>query len=229
MKKISLLMEQIRYRFDDESLLKQSLTHRSYSNENYERMEILGDSILSLIVTKWLFENHPEASVGQLSRMRASIVNNDSLAKIAKRLNIADFFYMGEGEMKSGGFNRPSIQADVLESIIAAIYLDSSFEQAKEFVLLNFSAELSGLSAISVLKDYKTQLQEALQKRGMCLPEYVLVRSFGKDHDKSFVVECKLKGVDLCAKAQASNIKIAEQKSAEMVFNALQKKELVDP
>ena len=183
---IETLSKKIDYDFSEPSLLERALTHRSKNRNNYERLEFLGDSILSFVISDWLYRAFDGLGEGKLSRMRASIVCKESLAEVARELDLNDFLILGEGEMKSGGFNRDSILSDAIEGIIGAIYIDGGLEHSKAFILRFFHKQLEGLQPEVVYKDNKSQLQEVLQKRGFDLPLYTVVETSGEQHQQLF-------------------------------------------
>lgn len=208
------LCDALGYDFSEPILLEKALTHRSKSRNNYERLEFLGDSILSFIVSDWLFRAFKNICEGKLSRMRASVVCKESLAKIARELNLNEFLLLGEGEMKSGGFNRDSILSDALEGIIGAIYIDGGFEQSKAFVLRCFEKQLISLQPEIVYKDSKSQLQEVLQKRGLDLPSYKIVETSGEQHRQLFRIQCEIRALEKVFYSEGTSRKQAEQKAA---------------
>ena len=215
------------YKFKNIAYLKNALTHTSYINEHKdknissnERMEFLGDSVLGLCVSEYLYLNYKNRSEGELSKIRASVVCENSLAKLAASLNLSSFMIMGKGEILSGGNERPSVTSDAMESVIAAIYLDSSFDNVKKMVLawltpsIIEAAEHRGRET-----DYKSVLQEYCQSRGM-FPEYELVSETGPDHEKTFEVELVC-GKHKAIKAKGSNKKKAQQEAARLMLEQL--------
>jgi len=173
------------YQFKRSELLEQALTHRSHSRgANNERLEFLGDSVLSLIISNFIYQRFENASEGRLSRIRASLVKQDTLAEVARDIGLGDHILLGGGELKSGGFRRDSILSDALEALIAAIYLDSDYTQAEKTVLHLFDDLLQAVDVDSSLKDPKTQLQEYLQGRQKSLPLYEVMQTKGKSHDQ---------------------------------------------
>ena len=182
----------IDYRFADQQLLQEALTHRSRGAGNYERLEFLGDSVLNLVVSSRLFELKPGASEGDLSRMRARLVRGESLTEIASDLALGKQLNLGEGEMKSGGFRRASILADAFEALLGAIFLDSDYASCRTVILDLFDPLIEKLPSIEELKDAKSRLQEWLQGRGRPLPEYTLFREEGANHVKKFHVQCRI-------------------------------------
>ena len=167
----------------------QSLTHRSASGKHNERMEFLGDSVLGVVITDALYHHMPKATEGYLSRLRASLVNENTLAEIANELSLGDFLRLGAGELKSGGFRRKSILSDTLEAVIASVYLEKGTKPAKEFILMIYTNRLEKLPGEDELKDPKSRLQELLQSRGYDIPDYELVSTTGDAHKQIFTAE----------------------------------------
>jgi ribonuclease-3 len=212
----------IGYQFRRSELLEQALTHRSHSRSvNNERLEFLGDSVLNLIISNFIYRRFESASEGRLSRIRASLVKQETLAVVARKINLGDHIYLGGGELKSGGFRRDSILSDALEAVIAAIYLDSDYTQAEKTVLQLFDDLLQAVDVDSSLKDPKTQLQEFLQGRQKSLPLYEVVQTDGKSHDQVFTVSCELVDLDLKSKGKGSSRKKAEQQAAHQLLTKL--------
>jgi len=212
----------IDYRFSDPGLLEEALTHRSASPRNYERLEFLGDSILSLVVSQQLFERFPQANEGDLSRMRARIVRGRTLAEVASKLGLGQQIILGQGEMKSGGIRRSSILSDTLESLFGAILLDGGFAACQTVISNLFEPLIEALPAADTLKDAKTRLQEWMQARGRALPIYRLVREDGADHAKNFQVDCQLDGDTRVMTAVACNRRQAEQAAAALWLELLE-------
>ena len=208
------------YQFTHPELLEQALTHRSFSrNHNNERLEFLGDSILSQVISQYIYQHFPEADEGDLSRIRASLVKKETLATVARGLNLGDFVRLGEGELKSGGFRRSSILADALEACIAAVYLDSDYKNTETVVLNLFNDLLVELPQKGFgQKDPKTRLQEYLQSRQMQLPSYEVIQSSGKAHAKTFTVRCFQADLDVDSHGTGSSRKKAEQQAAEQLL-----------
>ncbi|MCP4432319.1 MAG: ribonuclease III [Gammaproteobacteria bacterium] len=214
----------IDYQFIDYALLDQAVTHRSVSRTiNNERLEFLGDSVLSLVISEYLYKYFPDIDEGKLSRLRASLVNQQSLAMIARGISLGECIKLGGGELKSGGFRRDSILSDTLEAIIGAIYLDGGFQQACKsvrYLYRNMLTEITDKIDQS-LKDPKTQLQEILQSRQIQLPEYQVIQTVGKDHDQVFTVSCKIHVLEIEATGKGSSRKKAEQEAAGQVLKRL--------
>lgn len=211
----------IDYRFDDAGLLEQALTHRSFGPHHYERLEFLGDSLLSMVISEQLFNQWPSASEGDLSRLRSRLVRDVTLARVASELHLGDYLRLGPGELKSGGFLRGSILADVFEAIIGAIYLDGGFAPARRVLRELFAERLANLPDADSLKDPKTRLQELLQGRGHDLPEYRVISESGADHAKSFLVECRAGALAEPVRAEAASRRKAEQAAAGEMHDRL--------
>lgn len=210
------------YKFQNVKLLKQALTHCSAGSDNYERFEFLGDSILSFVIANELFKQFPDYSEGQLSRLRAFLVKGDMLAEIAKEIDLGDFLFLGQGELKSGGFRRASILADSLEAIFAAIFFDGGVAAAQTVIINLFRSRLASDSLTYCLKDAKTQLQEHLQAEKKALPVYTLTKVEGDEHDQVFYVECTVRGLKQTAYGQGPNRRKAEQLAAKSLLAQLQ-------
>ena len=215
------LQKNISYQFNNVELLKQALTHRSVSKKNNERLEFLGDSILGCIISSELYQRFPLIDEGQLSRLRSYLVRGQTLAKLAKTINLSETLVLGQGELKSGGFRRESIQADAFEAILGAIFLDSDYLTVSGVVLKLYEDLLNDASPEDSLKDFKTQLQELLQKKGYSLPQYELIKTKGQDHDAIFYVRCIVSEYDLEVEREAKSIKRAEQACAESLLERL--------
>ena len=215
------LQKIIDYHFSDAALLKQALTHRSVNKNNNERLEFLGDSVLGCVISHELYHRFPLVDEGQLSRLRSSLVRGQTLAKLAKNLNLSETLVLGQGELKSGGFRRESIQADAFEAILGAIFLDSDYLTVSAVILKLYDELLNEASPDDSLKDFKTQLQELLQKKGHSLPMYELIKTKGQDHNAVFYVSCHIKEFNLTAEENAKSIKRAEQACAESILGSL--------
>jgi ribonuclease-3 len=215
------LQKNINYHFSDAALLKQALTHRSVNKNNNERLEFLGDSILGCVISHELYHRFPLVDEGQLSRLRSSLVRGQTLAKLAKTLNLSETLLLGQGELKSGGFRRESIQADAFEAILGAIFLDSDYVTVSAVILKLYDELLNDASPDDSLKDFKTQLQELLQKKGHSLPIYELIKTKGQDHNAVFYVSCHIKEFNLSVEENAKSIKRAEQACAESILGSL--------
>ena len=219
------LEKNIGYSFKDKSLLKLALTHSSYANEMgdasrcNERLEFLGDSVLSLIVSEYIFKNFSDRPEGELTKLRASLVCEKSLCQFSKQLNIGEHMLLGKGEALSGGRERPSILADAFEAVLAAIYLDADFEHAKNHVL-RFVIEELNHTEDEVFKDYKTTLQEVIQRNREEHLSYILVDESGPDHNKSFKVEVHLNS-NVIGSGVGKSKKQAEQLAAKQALQLM--------
>lgn len=220
--KISALCRQLGYRFHNEGLVEQALSHRSVGKQNNERLEFLGDSILGFIISTRLYEQFPQAPEGELSQMRARLVKGKTLATIARGLSLGDYVILGPGELKSGGHRRESILADTLEALIGAICLDGGLDAARSMVLGWFDERLNSLEVgEGAHKDAKTRLQEYLQARKQPLPRYRLVDTLGSDHQQSFLVECEISLSPTPFAGKGGSRRNAEQVAAEAALTFL--------
>ena len=223
MKDLSILEENIGYLFKNKKLLKNALTHTSYAYENKiasnEKLEFLGDSILEFISSKYIYQNYPKLKEGEMTKVRAAVVCEESLHKIAVRHNFSDFLYVGRSEIASHGNTRPAIMADSVEAVIAAMYFDSGLEQAEQFIITNLKEEIKVATENVGCKDHKTVLQEKLQEKGEVKIEYKIINEQGPDHNKVFTAEVICDGVIL-AIGQGKTKKMAEMEAAN---KALQK------
>ncbi|HBA35998.1 MAG TPA: ribonuclease III [Gammaproteobacteria bacterium] len=186
------LSQRLGYQFQQPKHLEEALTHRSAAACNNERLEFLGDGVLNFIIGAELFRREPSLNEGELSRLRATLVREETLAEIGRSLELGEYLTMGSGELKTGGFQRSSILADAVEAVFGAAYLDGGFEACRDLVLRLYQERLENLPDPQTLKDPKTRLQEYLQSRQLPLPEYDLVSSKGKAHDQTFTVECRV-------------------------------------
>jgi ribonuclease-3 len=207
--------------FENPALLEQALTHRSAGQRNNERLEFLGDALVNLIVAELIYEQQPRADEGEMTRLRAALVNGTALAAIARNAEIGDLLRLGPGELKSGGFRRDSILADAFEAVIAAIYLDAGWLACRAIVRSLFEG-LSAGGASAAPKDAKTRLQERLQALALALPVYELVASHGDDHAKTFEVECRVDALGIRATGSGSTRRSAEQAAAELALAAIE-------
>jgi ribonuclease-3 len=213
----------IGYTFKNKTLLKTALTHTSYANDHRidsnEKLEFLGDSILEFITSKYLFDNYKKLKEGEMTKVRASVVCERSLHQVAVRHNFSDFLLLGRSEERSSGQEKPAILADSVEAVIAAIYMDSNMEAAREFIISNLRESIEQASKNVGMKDYKTVLQEELQKNGNVKIEYIVIEERGPDHDKEFVVEVKCNGKSL-AKGMGTTKKGAETEAAKIAIES---------
>ena len=197
-----------------ERLLAQALTHRSAGTENNERLEFLGDALLGFVIAEALSERFPEADEGQLSRMRATLVRQDSLAHLARSLSLGEYLRLGAGESRTGGHARDSILADAVEALLAAVYLDQGFDAARGVVLGVFGPSLDALSSGTWGKDPKTRLQEWLQARRIAVPDYTVTVVAGEAHAQTFTVECRIPALAIVATGSGTSRRAAEQDAA---------------
>ncbi|MCH7741584.1 MAG: ribonuclease III [Proteobacteria bacterium] len=218
---LSTLEKKLGYQFQQQKLLHQAVTHRSYGADNNERLEFLGDAILNFVVADALYMQFPSAREGQLSRLRARLVRRQTLAEIAREICLGDYLIMGMGELRSGGLDRDSILSDALEGIIGAMYIDSDLESTRVNVIAWFRSRLQDLSLDDSHKDSKTLLQEFLQAKGAMLPEYVVTKVIGKAPDQVFTVECRSEMLTAVALGQGGNRRHAEQMAATRALSVL--------
>ncbi len=209
------------YQFNDTHLLQQALTHRSCPGDNNERLEFLGDAVLEVVISDIVFRMHANAPEGDLSRLRASLVKDTSLAELSSNLGLGDHLVLGGGERKSGGHRRESILADALEAIFGAVYLDAGFEAARSVIERAFGKRLSNLPSVDELQDPKTRLQEWLQARALGLPKYELAGVSGKAHQQTFEVSCSVRDGTTMTTGSGTTRRNAEQESAEKMLVAL--------
>lgn len=217
------LERRLGYPFANPELARQAVTHRSFGTPHNERLEYLGDALLNCAVATLLYERFPKLPEGDLSRLRASLVNQSSLSEVAGRLGLGDLLRLGEGELKSGGFRRPSILADAFEALLGAVYLDSGFDSVRAAVERLMSEKLEGRDRLPVDKDPKTALQEHLQGRKLQLPRYSVQRTEGEAHDQTFTVECRVDDLGIVATGRGASRRVAEQAAAEGVLAQLEK------
>ncbi|WP_058535493.1 ribonuclease III [Legionella saoudiensis] len=215
------LCRRLNYQFSNQAYLKQALTHCSVGSDNYERFEFLGDSILSFVIANELFHRFPQQSEGQLSRLRSFLVRGDMLVEIAREIALGDYLFLGQGELKSGGFRRASILSDALEAVFAAIFFDGGVDAAKEVILTLYKSRLEDPNLNDCLKDSKTQLQEYLQAEKLALPEYALTKVEGEEHDQIFYVTCTVDAAKQVTHGQGPNRRKAEQIAAKLMLEQL--------
>ncbi|ORU90135.1 MAG: ribonuclease III [Cycloclasticus sp. symbiont of Poecilosclerida sp. M] len=217
------LRKKLSISFRDTNLLEQAVTHRSVGDCNNERLEFLGDSVLGFVVAAEIYKKFPHVDEGIMSRLRASLVNKDTLAELATDLDLGEDLILGQGELKSGGRRRPSILSDALEAIIGALYLDAGLDEASKWVQELLKDRLECLSVDTATKDPKTQLQEFLQERGQTVPNYHVVSASGLDHNQTFKVSCKVSLLNKDIVTTGKSRKKAEQKAAEKTLAELVK------
>lgn len=209
--------------FNNPELFVIALTHRSASAENNERLEFLGDSILGFVIAQKLYDTFPDSCEGVLSRLRAGLVNQETLAGLARKFQIGDYLRLGSGELKSGGYRRDSILSDALEAIIGALFKDQGIHACQQFIARLFSEKLEALSLDNWQKDPKTQLQELMQSKKMELPEYTLISMSGLAHEQLFSVKCTTALLNKSSIGSGVSRKKAEQSAAEQMLELLNK------
>jgi ribonuclease-3 len=219
----SRLEQALAYTFQDRALLQLALTHRSYSSPHNERLEFLGDAILNAVIARRLFERFPLLPEGDLSRLRANLVRQDSLHQLALAVSLGDFLRLGDGEQKSGGPQRPSILADALEALFGALWLDAGFDAAGAVIARVYESLLNQLSSAQGSKDAKTRLQEHLQGIRLALPQYALVGAEGEAHAQQFTVACVIASRQIRTEGRAGSRRAAEQIAAERALETLEK------
>ena len=213
--------QRFHYRFKDDILLQTALTHRSHSADNNERLEFLGDAALDLVISEFLYQSYSKQTEGSLSRMRSNLVKGNTLAELAKELDVGDYLILGKGENTSGGRERLSLLSDALEAMIGAIFLDGGYVAVKNVIIKIFDSRIQALDPKSEHKDHKSILQEKLQGVKQGLPVYTLVRSVG-DHNKTFVVECSIQSGEIVTQASGKTLRVAEQKAASKALQVMQ-------
>lgn len=221
MKKLNILQKKLGYTFNDEAMLVRALTHRSAGSRHNERLEFLGDSLLSMVIADALFHRFPKVNEGDMSRMRATLVREKTLAELAREFELGDYLILGPGELKSGGFRRESILADAVEALIGAVYLDANIEQMKTMLLGWYEDRLNGIQPGIDQKDPKTRLQELLQGKRKPLPTYTVVNVIGEAHNQKFTVHCHIEGVPEPVIGLGTSRRKAEQSAAEHALEVL--------
>ena len=211
----------IQHPFSDRSLLARALTHRSFGADNNERLEFLGDSVLNCVVAQALLDRFPRAAEGELSRLRANLVNQQALFEVAQELDLGTSMRLGEGEARTGGHRRPSILADAFEAVVGAVFLDAGYDAASAFVVANFDSRLGAIDIHAPAKDPKTRLQEWLQARRHPLPRYAVVEISGEAHAQRFEVECTIEAPALRSRGSGTSRRTAEQSAAEAAWRQL--------
>lgn len=221
----SALTQQLAYQFKQTSLLEQALTHRSHSGNNNERLEFLGDGVLNFIIAHQLYQRFPKLSEGDLSRLRAQLVKEVTLSSLALALNLGEVLRLGEGELKSAGWRRPSVLADAFEAIIGAVFLDSGFSAAEAVVIKLFTPLLEKIDPKSIGKDPKSLLQEYLQGRKLDVPEYQVLATEGEAHCQTFKVQCHLAKLNITTQGEGTSRRNAEQQAAQLAYEIILKEQ----
>ncbi len=217
------LQRRLGYSFSQASLLQQALTHRSHAAPHNERVEFLGDSVLNCCIAHELYRRFPDLKEGELSRVRANLVRQETLAELAQKLELGTYLRLGEGELKSGGFRRPSILADGLEALLGAVFLDGGFAAAERVIRELYASLLERMDPATLGKDPKTLLQELLQGRKLPLPRYAVVATKGAAHNQQFQVECQIPQLAIRTTGLGASRRIAEQEAAQLALEQAQK------
>ena len=220
--------ERLGYEPHDPALFRAALTHRSAAGANNERLEFLGDAVLNLLIAQRLYQSFPQATEGDLSRLRARLVSREPLAEIALALGVGATLQLGSGELRSGGFRRQSILADALEALFGAIYLDGGLAAVEPLVTRLFAERIAALPSPEALKDAKTRLQEYLQSRSLTLPRYLVLGIEGEDHAQTFRVSCEVPGLTLRVEGGGSSRRRAEQQAAQAMLEAIEAQRAAD-
>jgi ribonuclease III len=218
---LGALQRRLGHRFANEALLQRALTHRSFGADHNERLEFLGDAVLSLAISRLLYDRHAASDEGDLTRVRAHLVREESLHRAAVALGLPDALRLSEGELRGGGAQRPSILADALEAVIGAVFLDGGYEPAYAFVRRVFGDVIDASEAESWSKDAKTELQEWLQARRIPVPAYRIVATRGQSHAQTFEVECAVPTLGLAERGEGRSRRIAEQEAAQRMLATL--------
>lgn len=221
MKNLQILEKKIGYTFNDPAMLVRALTHRSAGSRHNERLEFLGDSLLSMVIADALFHRFPKVNEGDMSRMRATLVREKTLAELAREFELGEYLILGPGELKSGGFRRESILADAVEAIIGAVYLDADIEQMQAMMLAWYEERLSAIQPGIEQKDPKTRLQELLQGKRKPLPTYTVEQVIGEAHNQKFTVHCQIEGMTQPVIGIGTSRRKAEQSAAEHALEVL--------
>lgn len=215
------LIKRLGHKFSNTELVERALTHRSLGTKNYERLEFLGDSVLEFTISAYLYERFPDLSEGELTRLRASLVRKESLAQLARQLELGQCLKLGSGELKSGGFDRDSILADVMEALFGAIYIDAGIDAANRVILILYEKLLQSVDPTTIQKDPKTRLQEFLQKHARPIPDYEVVNVSGKAHAQHFRVSCHVDGLEQPMLGEGRSRRAAEQDAASKALEKL--------
>ena len=220
---IRALQQRLGYEFKERDLLRRALTHRSHSAVHNERLEFLGDSVVNRTIALALYRKFPELPEGELSRLRASLVSQPALAALAESLSLGSYLALGDGELKSGGGQRPSILSDALEAVLGAVLLDGGFEAARLVVQGIFDAALVSINPSTTGKDAKTLLQEWLQRKRQALPHYAVVAIHGEAHEQEFEVECVIEHLNIRCTGKGVSRRRAEQEAAQLAYQQAQR------
>jgi len=219
---LAALQQRLQHAFTDPGLLARALTHRSFSSDHNERLEFLGDSVLNCVIASLLFHRYTKIDEGDLSRLRANLVKQQSLYEVAQRLELSQCLRLGEGELKSGGFRRPSILADTLEALFGAIYLDAGFDAAYKVISTLYEPIIEIVDPRTLGKDAKTLLQEYLQGKKIPMPQYNVVATHGAAHNQEFEIECLIPKLDIQVFGAGGSRRAGEQAAAKLALEAVQ-------
>ena len=214
------LVDELGFAVRRPELVRQALIHCSFGTPHNERLEFIGDAVLNCVIAEALFERFPTIPEGELSRVRASLVNRETLARLARGLSLASEIRLGEGEAKSGGAERPSIIANALEAVFGAVFIDGGYDAARAAILRIYAAEWDGLDPAALSKDAKTRLQEWLQARRTAVPEYAVTALAGEPHAQTFTIECRIPALGIVATGSGTSRRAAEQAAAERAYAA---------
>ncbi len=220
--KLNKLYQTIGYPFNNVALFEQAMTHRSCENRpNNERLEFLGDSILGFVIAEALYQRFPQCTEGELTRLRASLVKGETLAKLSLEKGLSEVMNLGLGELTTGGSRRQSTLEDAFEAMIGAIYLDSNFDTVKKLISQWFEPLLKTVNITNIPRDYKSRLQEKLQGKSLPIPQYEILREEGPDHSKIFFVRCSVLALNLIGEGKGPSRKTAEQEAAKKILELL--------
>lgn len=217
------LQKTIEYTFNNPELLELALTHRSKGGEHNERLEFLGDSVVNFVIAEILYHRFDDSTEGELSRWRASLVNREALADLARKIDLGKYLRLGPGEVRSGGAERPSILSCAMEAVIGAVYLDGGFETVKECITDCYEEMIDSLSDAHDHKDPKTLLQEYLQANRLALPVYTVESVEGEAHQQTFIVSCAVEGIDQVVEGKGTSRRRAEQEAAQQMLEVINK------
>lgn len=218
----SALEKRIAYTFKQEQLLRRAMTHKSFSADNNERLEFLGDTVLNSLIGVKLYQAFPKFDEGRLSKMRASLVNGEALGALAKEINLGDYLRLGKGEQRSGGRDRVSVLEDAFEALIGAVFLDSDWPTTETLIDHLFDPVIKSIN-LEAYRNYKSELQELMQSQRKPLPDYDIEKVTGQEHCQTFFVTCRVKGVKKPSRGEGSSRKKAEQKAAKQMLEVLKK------
>lgn len=222
-KQLQALEKVLDYEFKDKALLELALTHRSFHGNNNERLEFLGDSILNFIVAELLFKKFSDLDEGDLSRLRSQLVKESTLSEIGAAINIGEYLKLGEGELKSAGWRRPSIMADGVEAIIGALFMDGGIDASHLFITKSYQDRINSINPREIHKDPKSILQEFLQSKKIALPFYEIISIKGEAHSQFFKVNCSISELKLSSEGEGTSRKVAEQMAAQVAMKMLKK------